>query len=248
MKISTQAVASLVQLVTEFRPRTVVPAADRWRMLSDDALWKHVVGQVAVVGSSASAERLAASPEIQEAIRFERLRGVTAGDRRRALNESLRAAGVRYASEDVRKCRKTGALEHNFQRLNAFPGGPHGYFAFLAGLPDDDARVDQVTCDMRYIKLKGARDLLAELGLVTNILAFDIRLLNILREVGIDVPLGVTTSATRYREFQDSLLSAVCQPIGITGVVLDRVLYQNYDAIMAKYTGAAAGCGGPGGG
>jgi hypothetical protein len=246
VKIPDYAVASLVQLVKEFLPRTVIPAANRWRQLSDDALWKHVVSQVAVVGGSASHARLTASSVIQEAMRFERLQGLTEINRRRIINESLRDAGVRYASQDVEKCRKTDALEFDFQRLKAFAGGPRGYFASLADRPDDDARVEQVTRDMRYIKLKGARDLLAELGVVSNVLAFDVRLVNILRAVGIEVPADVTTDASRYREFQDSLLLAVCQPIGITGVALDRVLYQNYKEIMRRFPASSTLCGGPG--
>lgn len=234
MALPDDTVGALKRLAKKFAPRTDVPEKDRWQKLGDDAIWKHFVSQVAVVGNSSSHARLSASTDAQEALRFDRLRSVSDPERRRSIHETLRSAGVRYASANIEQCRKTDALTRNFEFLSAFPGGPRAYLAFLATLPDDDTRVARLELDMRYIKLKGARDLLAELGLVTSVVAFDTRLLNILKALGAQLTPGIRTNSLRYKELQDELLTRVCGPIGITGVALDRILYQHYDVIIAQ--------------
>ena len=232
MLIATDAITTLKEIALRFLPRTNVPDRDRWRTLSDDGIWKHVFGQVVVAGNESAQTRLAKSTDLQNALTFERIRDLSPADRRAIIHNALRTAGARYASADIAKCRKTKALAANFDFLTAFPGGPHAYFQFLAALPDDETRVSRVQSDMAYIKLKGSRDLLTGLGLVTNVVALDVRILNILRLLGAQIADDVQTNPARYRALQDELLTNVCLPIGMTGAAFDRVLFQNYDDIM----------------
>lgn len=73
---------------------------------------------------------------------------------------------------------------------------------------------------------------MADLGLARNVIALDVRLLNILRQVGAHVPSNVQTKEASYRRVQDALLEQVATPAGVTGVQLDRILFNNYDAIL----------------
>lgn len=203
------------------------PKRDAWRSLDDDGIWKHIVYQVSVVGSSSSYERLVQSPQAQDGLRYDRLRAGSP-ESARQIHKILRDHGVRYASADILKCPKTKALGRNLGFLNRFSGGPTAYAKLLSTLPEEE-RISRVIRDLSYIKQKGARDLLAELGLATNIIALDSRILGILRSLGANVPQSTPTDPSEYGEIQSELLERVCKPLGITGVELDRVLYWNYE-------------------
>jgi hypothetical protein len=201
--------------------------------MTANTLWLKVVTQVAVVGNAAAADRILASVDSRRALRFDRLKPLSRMHRARRIHRVLRAHGVRYVTSSVGQCRKTSALAANLEFLASFPRGPKGYFRSIAGLPTDAARIRQVVHDLKYIKEKGARDLLATLGIVTEMIAFDVRILGILKGVGAAPPKNIHADRVAYRALQDELIQRVCKPEGITGVVLDRILFQHYDRILS---------------
>jgi hypothetical protein len=228
MLLPSQAVAELKRVVKAYAAKARVPRAHAWKRLSDDEIWRHFIVQVAVVGSAASGERLNRALRAQQTLGLNRLAALPLARRRALISKSLRDSGVRYASHDIERCRKTAAVVRNFEFLSAFPGGPTGYVKSLVKVQSDDARAARLAADMSYIKLKGARDLLVELGVVSNVVALDTRILNILRRFGAVIPRDIRTNLNSYRQLQSELLSRVCKPLGITGAALDRILFQNY--------------------
>ena len=82
------------------------------------------------------------------------------------------------------------------------------------------------------IKNKGARDLLMELGLVRNAIAFDTRIKNVLHKISIETPEHFENSSKLYNDAENDIISKICVPLGISGIELDRMLYQNYEEIM----------------
>ena len=203
-----------------------------WRDYNDDDFWKDIIYQVAVVGNSSVYEPLKKSTKAQRDLNFLSLGQLSIDERQKIINQIFREFGVRYASADIAKDKKTRALMKNFAFLKAFKGGPAEYFHSLMSLPDDDSRVNRVIKDMSYIKLKGARDLLAGLDIVTNIIALDVRIINIFRGIGIPMPDDIQTNCRAYNDLQNEIIQRVCRPLGITGVMLDRILYRNYDKIL----------------
>lgn len=228
MLLPSETVAELKRVVKAFAAKANIPRLHAWKRLSDDDIWRQFVVQVAVVGSAASGERLARALREQNALGLQRLALLPVARRRALISRTLRDSGVRYASQDAEKCRKTAAIVRNFEFLSAFPGGPTGYIKSLVELQDDDARAARVAANMSYIKLKGARDLLVELGVVTDVVALDTRILNILRRAGAAIPRDIRTNPDRYKRLQNELLHKVCKPLGITGAALDRILFQSY--------------------
>jgi len=206
------------------------PERDAWKKLDDDGVWKHIVYQVCVVGSSASYERMINSSTAQTALRYNTVSVLDADEQARVINKVLRDHGVRYASANLAKCPKTKALVKNLDFLAGYKGGPTGYVKKLS-LLDENERIEVIMRDLSYIKLKGARDLLAELGLAHNVIALDSRVLGILRSFGADVPKETPTDVQKYQTIQKALLSQICEPLGLTGVELDRILYWNYQNI-----------------
>jgi hypothetical protein len=235
-RIPESAVDALKHLALEYREATrpFFPKPDAWRHLDQDGAWKHFVYQVAVVGDSSAYDRLVASSQAQRELHFDHLERLGPEERRETVHRVLRTYRVRYAAADPQKCRKTSALVRNLTFLSDFRGGPLGYLASLASIAEEESRVNRVAHDMCYIKHKGARDLLAELGLAVAVVALDTRLITILNRLGVSTAPDLQTNPQRYADFERELLSRVCAPLGITGVELDRILYRNYDAIVAR--------------
>jgi hypothetical protein len=75
---------------------------------------------------------------------------------------------------------------------------------------------------------------LMQQGLVRDAIALDVRVINVLRQIGIKVPDAVRGDAGAYDHVEADLLRGVCSNLGIAGVELDRVIYQNYDIISKQ--------------
>lgn len=210
--------------------RNRFPIRDAWRKLDDDGVWKYIVYQVCVVGSSASYERLVNSDVAQKSLEYDSLIDFDTDKQANVINKILRDHGVRYASANISKCPKTRALVRNLYFLAQFREGPTGYLTSLS-LIQEAERIERVMRDLSYIKLKGARDLLAELGLATEVIALDSRVLGILRSYGANVPKDTPTDSGLYHAIQQALLTQVCKPLDLTGVELDRILYWNHQNI-----------------
>jgi hypothetical protein len=232
--LSPETVRALRVVVKKYLPHTSVPKPGRWRRLDDDANWKHFVMQVGVAGKSAPATMIAERWGKDLGIEIASLRPLPPRERRKAIHLAIRTCGVRFASASISRCRKTEAIAHNYAFLASWPDGPSGYLSTLGALPDDSPRALRLRKDMTYIKLKGSRDLLADLGLAVDVIALDVRILNVLKALGVDLPKGVTISPSRYEALESELLEKVCRPLGLTGVAFDRVLYQNYPDIQRE--------------
>lgn len=230
--LSESVVKGLMQIVRDSidSTRHRFPPRDAWRSLDNDGVWKLIVYQVAVVGNSASQKRLKNSTAAQETLRYEFLRDKSPDERALLIHKTLRDHVVSRAARDITKCRKTHCLARNLQFLAQFSGGPTGYLNSLSLLGEEE-RIERVMRDLSYIKQKGARDLLAELGLAQNIIALDARVLGVLRSLGANVPKATPSDPAQYKAIQQDLFTLVCEPLGITGVELDRILYWNCNRV-----------------
>jgi hypothetical protein len=88
----------------------------------------------------------------------------------------------------------------------------------------------------KYIKSKGARDFLMDLGLVRDAIALDARIQNVLEKIiGIEIPKDllekIKNNSKLYDEVEEELLLKVCKPLNLSGIEFDRMIYQNYKEI-----------------
>jgi hypothetical protein len=67
---------------------------------------------------------------------------------------------------------------------------------------------------------------------VRDCIAFDSRILDVIRQIGIQIPDRVQANEALYEEFERLLINQVCRPLGITGAELDQLLFINYNEIM----------------
>lgn len=236
MVITPLAIEKLRAIATHYYQRTLqyFPKPHAWKTMTEDTIWKYFVYQVSVVGGSSSYERLLTSEAAQRDLNFDFLGKLSIEERRSVINRILRMHGVRYVSSELSKCRKTSAVVKNYHFLSKYAGGPIGYLSYLSTLATEAERIEAVQCDASYIKLKGARDLLAEFGLIKEAIALDTRVLGILSRLGCDISPEVQTSEAQYTKLQRELIERVAKPAGMTGIELDRILYRNYDEILSK--------------
>jgi len=233
LQISEKHLEKFRQIEQHFRSGTKVPEKNKWQSLKNNDIWLHIFAQVMVVQGSKPYEKFDKRVDLKRKVAFDSLMEVEDyREVKNRVNEVLRAVGTRYASSDISKCRKTEALAHNLKVLKGFEGGPKGLLRELSRFSSDKQKIDCLMHSLKYIKNKGARDLLMELGLVRNAIAFDTRIRNVLHKIGIETPERFETSSKLYDEVENDIISKICVPLGISGIELDRMLYQNYEEIM----------------
>jgi hypothetical protein len=217
-----------------FYEKTKFPEFNNWMQLSNNDIWLHIVVQVMVVGRSSPYEEFNNNERLKQEINYESLISIrNDSEIAKTINHVLRSVGTRYAQSDANKCLKTKALVHNFKFLTGYLGGPKEFLNTLSQLKEDKEHVQLVIDSLKFIKNKGARDLLMELGIVKDAIALDVRIRNIFAKLQINTPKNFSNSRI-YDQVENDILSKICRPLDLTGVELDRILYQNYAAIMCE--------------
>jgi hypothetical protein len=238
LELSETQVSTLAAAVRPFLDTRAAPPGV-WRGWDEERIWWTVVGQVAVVGSSAAWERIQQDAAAGNELAWTALRALDDRAALRAIHAVFRRHGVRYVSADASKDRKSEALVCNLRVLEA-AGGPKQYVAALSELPDEMSRVENVRRDLGYIKDKGARDLLISLGLACDVVALDARISRVLRALGVSIGAG-SISASAYRSAEHAL-RAVRPKLGVSSLShLDRILYRHADAVVAALAGGDSG-------
>jgi hypothetical protein len=109
-------------------------------------------------------------------------------------------------------------------------GGPKQFFSNLGRIRSEKKKIDHLQKTFTFYKKKSARDSLIELRLAKNCVALDARIAGLLKSLGAHVPEPLSR---HYEEIEQELITKVAKPCGLSGVELDRVLFQNYDLIAA---------------
>jgi hypothetical protein len=228
--LNQQTIDKLKNVVKKYKSQAKLPEIDRWKSMTDSEIWISIVVQVGSVGSSYPAEKM--KNELRSRDKwYEQLIILSKERRKEEIHRILYKFGIRYVSRNVDNCRKTNALLKNLELIESF-GGPIKYIKRIAQIDDEYVRVSTVIKEMHYIKNKGARDLLISLGLLQNAIAFDVRIINVLKKFGTELPEGYETDSNSYKELESELIQNICIPCEITGADLDRILYQKYNEIV----------------
>lgn len=226
--ISPEAAKALRTLARRYQGQMVL--GKPWYKRDEDELWRKVLGQIIVVGSARAGYTLDRSYEARKAVSVRLLKAQRSEQAlKRHLNGVLRAIGTRYVSSNWKSDKKTTAAVYNFRVLME-AGGPKRFFKQVAALSGEPKRIEFLCEHLAYYREKGARDTLIDLGLARDCLALDARIQKLLAKLGtrIKSPIG-----RHYERIERELLLKVARPCGLTGAMLDRILFQNYDYILA---------------
>ena len=237
MIITNEHIDKLKRIKKKCLGRTSVPKPDNWKDLSNNDIWLNLIGQVIVVGSSAPVEKFNQNGHLQALVSYDRLSKIkNESQLEKDINYALRAVGTRYASKSVKKCRKTQALVHNLKVLSGWKDGPKRLLKRISefkGPNESKRKVKYLMKIFEFIQSKSARNFLMELGLVSDAIALDLRLQNVLRKkVGIEMPKGLENNPKLYDDIERELLLKACKPLRLSGVQFDRMIYQHYREIM----------------
>lgn len=237
MRISKEHLNKFKQIKTLCFKTTKFPKIDNWKRMTSNEIWLDLFAQIIVIGGAAAAQRFYDRTELQRLVSYRRLSSLEDMMQiKKAINHALRVVGSRYACKDVSRCKKTQALTHDLKILQAFKEGPRGLLKRVAEFSGPYATKRRIKYFMKIFKggsvqSKSARDFLMEHGLIKDAVAIDIRIQNILRKVGIRVPKGLQNSPKIYDYVEEEILNKICKPLRLTGMELDRMLFQNYDKI-----------------
>lgn len=211
-----------------------IPAPDRWRSETDEALWRGMVGQVVVIGSSMPWEKAVPSWG-QSGITWHdlsQLPGAVSVDRVASLAQRFMVRfGVRYAGRGETPSRKATAVARNYLRVRAF-GGPKAVMHAFAAVPSDEERIALVRNLLEQFGPKGARDFLMGAGMLRDRIAIDDRVESVLYAAGL-IPTR-SVAGCDYLEVEQAILDHVARPLGLEGVAVDRTMYQRRDAVLDR--------------
>ena len=221
-------------IVNRFNSSTKFPKYGRWHNMNKDEIWKTVLYQIVVVGNSAPQQKMEETKSAQRNLKYEYLLSIPETERVGYINKIFREYGVRYTARNPLKCKKSKAVANNLIFLSQ-NGGPKYFIKEISKLNDDYEKIKEVTKSFSYIKLKGTRDLLIELGVVKDAIAFDSRLQNIFTALSINTPSSFTSKEKVYHYVEKSLIDKICTPLKITGSSFDRILFQHYDEILEMF-------------
>lgn len=216
-----------------FLSKTKVPIKDNWKEMTNNEIWLAIVAQVMVVGRSSPYEKFIKRRDLQNKISYQSLLKITdETELAKTINHVLLVVGTRYASKELSKSIKTKSLVHNLNEFRKYDNGTIGFLNKLTKFQTDKERINYIMKTLKYVKTKGARDFLMELGIIEDALALDVRVQNILQSMGIKLPKNFTSNPTQYARIEEEILKKLCKPLGITGVIFDRMLYQNYEGCL----------------
>ncbi len=216
------------------RYRGTAKPSKPWYRRTADELWWKVVGEIAAQGNARAGFVIENSYEAKRQTSLSRLKAChTENERLQHIHWVLTTVRARYVRKNVRRDPKSKAVLRNFQTLNA-NGGPKQFFRRIADEPSESTRIEALQRELAGYGPKTARDTAIELCLGKNCLALDIRLRKLLTAV------GARTDGASYENMEQALISRVARPANLTGAQLDRILFQNYDKILADI-GLAAG-------
>jgi len=237
LNITRDHLAKLELIKQKFLGKTCLPEPDKWKGLCNNEIWLKVIEQVMLVGSSSPANKFKESDQLKQKVSYDKLLKIKDDENqlKKVIHEVLRAVKTRYASASIEKCRKTKALVHNFKILSEYKDGPIVFLEEISKLSTDKEKIKYVMSKFKYIKNKGARDFLMNLGLVRDAIALDVRLQNVLKKIGINIPERIKNNPEWYDRVEEELLSKVCKPLKLSGVEFDKMIYQNYDKIMKMF-------------
>ena len=135
---------------------------------------------------------------------------------------------MRYVGSDWKGDRKAAAAVKNFRKLTD-RNRPKTFFDQIAKRKTEEERIEVLQNELEYYGNKVARDTLIELRLAKNCMALDARIYGLLAKVGVKV-----SPDDIYRQIEKELIQKVATPLGMSGAMLDRVLFQNYKRILEQ--------------
>lgn len=212
----------LLHVIGKLASHTKTPALGRWKKLSDEDLWNHIVSQVCVMGSAVPMEKLHSTGN---RLAFES--ALSLGTLSTKRNKSA------YIESQLTKFKATRFKNKAARRLAAALVNPSivqgTRVVLLADLPrgDSDAMREEILKRSKSLfKRKSVSDLMITVGLSHDVVALDQRVVGLLNtHFGYNRQFSsLQASRSIYLSVEDCLRD-VCKEANVTLGRLDRMLF-----------------------
>jgi thermostable 8-oxoguanine DNA glycosylase len=216
-------------VIAKLGPHTTTPELGRWKSLSDEELWRHIVSQVCVMGSALQMERLEREgrrPAFDAALSLSTL--------------SAKQARIPYIAGQLKNFGVTRFYNKAAQRLESALGNSkivlNSRVVLLENLPagePDAVREALLARSPSLFLRKSVSDLMITVGLSHDVIALDQRVVGLL-----NAHLGYNRKFDRLQSSQALYLSVehclreVCKEANVTLATLDRMLF-NFAGLTA---------------
>lgn len=206
---------------------------------SAERIWRAMVIQVVVIGSAEAGKTMSAGWS-STGLGFRDLSHLLArpGGRQRVAARIQRVFadyGVRYVRQVKRPSGKALAVARNLEVVQAL-GGPRRFVDLVRLIPSDEGRVLFLRIALSQVGKKSSRDLAMTLGLIKGAIALDARIEGLLRSAGI-LRRG-RVAARDYEVVEREILKRIARPLGMSGMAVDRTMFQRRKEIEAALGGA----------
>lgn len=222
-----------------------------WAWNDPEAAWWRVVGQICAVGSARSWEALARD-EVREILSVGRIQDLGC-EAPAEVHRVLAAVGVRYCSRDREASTKALAIVRNARA--SYVCNREGEVVILEHLCEEVGPPDTRGCwpaeqaraarralvrEVAFIGPKSASDFLLGLGLAEDLVALDVRILNLLVDgLGWVSTTRQVGNLRAYEQVEAGVLEMLAQPNGLNGLALDRTMFHHYGELMPLWKGRA---------
>ena len=221
--ITPESKRKLLHVIEKFAGHAKTPKLGRWKTLSDEDLWSHIVSQVCVMGSAIPMETLERDgrrPDFDAALSLATLAGKR--DRITFIAEQLKEfSATRFHKKAAERLE---AALSNQGIVNA------GRVVLLDDLPagkPDEIREELLGRTKSLFRRKSVSDLMITVGLSDDVIALDQRVVGLL-----NTHFGYNKTFDRLQSSRDLYLSAeaclrgVCKEAGVSLAELDRMLFK----------------------
>lgn len=220
--IQPETKCKLLHIIEKLAPQTKTPKLGRWKKLSDENIWSHIVSQVCVMGSAMPMEKLRRS---DNSVAFESALSLS--------TLSTKRDKPRYIETQLAKFKATRFKNRAARRLAAAFANPsiiqEDRVVLLKGLPHGDPhaiREELLRRSKGLFKRKSVSDLMIAVGLSHDVIALDQRVVGLLSTyLGYNRKFSnLQSSRSIYLSVEDCLRS-VCKEANVTLGNLDRMLF-----------------------
>jgi len=237
MEISEKHLQTFKKIKNLFLKKTIIPKPNNWRSLSANDIWLRIMTQIIIIQGADSGIRFNNNMLVQDTVEYEKLAIMNEIEAKETINKALRKIGTRMASSEIAKCWKTNCLYENLLIIKNSKTGLIGLLHYVTDLAEQ-GKIDKAIDTMKQFSGfgdKSARDFLMEYGIIEDAIALDVRVVNLLSAVGLQISEKYKNNTKIYLDIEQSLLNKVCKPLDIKGIEFDRMIFNhNKDNLLGK--------------
>ena len=216
-------------IISKLKKTRELPPFGSWKKMSSEGIWEEILSQFCVMGSARPLEKL-----VEDKTRYSEFINRV---KLKKLFE-LHANRKDYIAKQLRDFKATRFYNKAAERINDFletenvvKGNKLVLFKNLEDFSEDKMREILLERQSSF-KMKSISDLMIELGASRTFIAFDTRIVGILRKhFGLNIKVDRIQSNENLYKLLEKKLRDICKELNVDLSLLDRILFSNISSI-----------------